>query len=161
MGIFMSDQMSEQVLSAEARKQMEALWNQYPALQSMNVKVDLSQSDRARACIDPVLPHHRGGMGTEAVNGAILSSLCDLMVGLVGILNSRKHRTGTVQLNIHFLKPLKGTQVFAEAWATKVGRALVFSHVEIKNAAGDLCVSCEGIASVDTSKPPVENYMVI
>lgn len=153
--------MLHQVLSAEERAQMEILWNQYPALQSMNVKVDLSCPDRALACIDPVLPHHRGGMGTEAVNGAVLSSLCDLMVGLVGILNSQKHRTGTVQLNIHFLKPLKGTQVYAEARATKIGKALVFSHVDIKNAVGDICVSCEGIASIDTSKPPVENYMVI
>ena len=153
--------MSDRILSAEERQQMESIWNQYPALQSMNVKVDLSDPSCARASIDPVLPHHRGGLGTDAVNGAILSSLCDLMVGLVGILNSQKYRTGTVQLNIHFLKPLKGTQVFAEGRATKVGRALVFSHVEIKNHQGNVCVSCEGIASIDTSKPPVENYMVI
>lgn len=157
MGIFMSDR----ILDAKERLQMQQLWNQYPALQSMNVKVDLADPDCARASIDPVLPQHRGGLGTDAVNGAILSSLCDLMVGLVGILNSQKHRTGTVQLNIHFLKPLRGTQVFAEARATKVGRALVFSHVEIKDIKGTVCVSCEGIASVDTSKPPVENYMVI
>lgn len=157
MGIFMSDR----ILDANERQQMETLWNQYPALQSMNVKVDLSDPHCARASIDPVLPHHRGGLGTDAVNGAILSSLCDLMVGLVGILNSQKYRTGTVQLNIHFLKPLKGTQVFAVARPTKVGRALVFSHVEIKDIDGEVCVSCEGIASIDTSKPPVDNYMVI
>ena len=92
--------MSDRILSVEERQQMESIWNQYPALQSMNVKVDLSDPSCARASIDPVLPHHRGGLGTDAVNGAILSSLCDLMVGLVGILNSQKYRTGTVQLNI-------------------------------------------------------------
>ena len=139
---------------------MEEAWNRHPALKSMNIQVSLS-SDAICAKIDPVLPVHRGGLGTDAVNGAIMSSVSDLMVGLVGIANSQKYRTGTVQLNIHFLKPLKGSQLFAEARATKTGRALIFSHVDIKNAEGEVCVSCEGIASVDTSKPPVDNYMVI
>ncbi len=152
--------MEKQQLNSEELAKMEAAWNRHPTLKSMNIQVKFTQ-ELISARIDPVLPIHRGGMGTDAVNGAIMSSVCDLMVGLVGIANSNKHRTGTVQLNIHFLKPLKGDVLLAEARATKVGRALVFSHVDIKNPAGEVCVSCEGVASVDTSKPPVDSYMVI
>ena len=147
-------------LSESERQEMEAVWNANPVLAKMGLQVDLSDPDCIRAHLQPG-PQHRGGLGTDAVNGAVLSGICDLMVGLAGICHSQKHRTGTVQLNIHFLRPLRGDQLLAEARVTKVGRALVFSRVEIMDAEGEVCASCEGIASVDRSKAPVENYMAI
>lgn len=150
-----------QPLDAQARHEMEGIWNANPVLTSMGVILDLSEADCLRACLDTVKPQHRGGLGTDAVNGAVLSGICDLMVGLVGIVYSEKHRTGTVQLNIHFLRPLRGDSLLAEARLTKAGRALIFSRVEIKDATGQVCVTAEGIASVDTSTPPVESYLAI
>ena len=153
--------MSPEPLSAPERAEMERIWNANPVLQMMGARVDLSDSACLRASIDPIQDQHRGGLGSEAVNGVVLSALCDMLIGLTGILYSRKHRTGTVQLNISFLRPLRGSRLRAEARPTKIGRALVFSHADILDENGEICVSCEGIASVDTSKPPVENYMAI
>ncbi|MGE3726077.1 MAG: PaaI family thioesterase [Candidatus Sericytochromatia bacterium] len=148
-------------LSAEECQEMARLWNANPVLQMMGVKIDLSSPDAIRARIDPLLPQHRGGLGSDAVNGAVISGLFDLMIGLVGIVNSQKHRTGTVQLNIQFVRPLRGAVLLAESRLTKAGKALVFARSEIRDQAGNICASCEGIASVDFDKPPVENYMAV
>lgn len=140
---------------------MEQIWNANPILKAMGVKIDLSAEDCLQARIDPIQDYQRGGLGSDAVNGAVLSAICDMLIGLTGILYSQKYRTGTVQLNINFLRPLRGQKLHAVARPTKAGRALVFSHAEIYDEAGNVCVSCEGIASIDTSKEPVQNYMAI
>lgn len=153
--------MESQVLSAAERVEMEAIWNGNEILRIMGARVDLADPECLRVRIDPLMPTHRGGLGSDAVNGGVLSALCDMLIGLNAILYSRKYRTGTVQLNISFLRPLRGDSLLGEARVTKLGRALVFSHAEILDAEGRVCVSCEGIASVDTSKPTVENYMAL
>ncbi|PIQ28888.1 hypothetical protein COW36_09435 [bacterium (Candidatus Blackallbacteria) CG17_big_fil_post_rev_8_21_14_2_50_48_46] len=148
-------------LSPEERLEMARLWNANPVLQVMGVEVDLSADDVLRAKIDPLKPQHRGGLGTQAVNGAVISGLFDLMIGLVGIVNSQKHRTGTVQLNIHFVRPLKGDILLAEARLVKAGQSLVFARSEIYDSEGRVCAACDGIASVDFDKPTVENFMAV
>ncbi|PKL76356.1 MAG: PaaI family thioesterase [Candidatus Melainabacteria bacterium HGW-Melainabacteria-1] len=153
--------MSFEVLNTVERAEMEQIWNANEILRIMGARVDLSDPDCLRVHIDPLVPTHRGGLGSDAVNGGVLSALCDMLVGLNGILYSHKHRTGTVQLNIQFLRPLRGERLLGEARATKVGRALIFTTAEIRDQIGTVCVRCEGIASVDTSKPPVENYMAL
>jgi hypothetical protein len=47
--------------------------------------------DRVRAVIDPVLPVHRGGIGTEAVNGVVLAGLFDLVIGTGGLADAAGH----------------------------------------------------------------------
>lgn len=153
--------MSLQALTPEQRAEMQVIWNQNPLLLNLGVQVDLSDPDCLKAFIDPIKPEQRGGLGTQAVNGAVLSALCDMLVGLTGILYSQQYRTGTVQLNIQFLRPLRGNKLSCIARPTKIGRALIFSQGEIFDESGEVCVRCEGIASVDTSKPPVANYMAI
>lgn len=148
-------------LSASECEEMARLWNANPVLQMMGVQIDLSAPEAIRAKIDPLLPQHRGGLGSDAVNGAVISGLFDLMIGLVGIVNSQKHRTGTVQLNIQFVRPLRGQVLQAEARLIKAGQSLVFARSEIYDDQGRICASCEGIASVDFDKPPVENYMAV
>ncbi len=148
-------------LSLEESDEMTRLWNANPVLRSMGVKIDLSSPEYIRARIDPLNPQHRGGLGSDAVNGAVISGLFDLMIGLVGIVNSKKHRTGTVQLNIQFVRPLRGNTLRAESRLVKAGQSRVFARSEIFDEQGRICASCEGIASVDFDKPIVENYMAV
>ena len=148
-------------LLAEEAAEMTRLWNANPVLRTMGVQIDLSSSDCIRASIDPLSAQHRGGLGSDAVNGAVISGLFDLMIGLVGIVNSQKHRTGTVQLNIQFVRPLRGSKLLAESRLVKAGQSLVFARSEIFDEQGRICASCEGIASVDFDKPIVENYMAV
>ncbi|HZN93318.1 MAG TPA: hypothetical protein VFB81_11475, partial [Myxococcales bacterium] len=38
--------------------------------------------DRVLVRIDPVLPLHRGGMGTDAINGGMLAAMFDFVIGM-------------------------------------------------------------------------------
>ncbi len=148
-------------LTPEEAQQMQDLWNANPVLRMMGVQLDLSDPQCVQALIDPVLPQHRGGLGTQAVNGAVISGIFDLIIGLVGIVNSDKYPTATVQLNISFVRPLLGDQLIARGYLVKSGRALVYAQSEILDGDGNVCATCHGISSVDRTKPPRDNFMAI
>lgn len=148
-------------MTHEDTKSMESTWNENPALKYMGVRIDLSDKYSVKAIIDNIQPFQRGGMGTSAINGAVQSSLFDLVIGIVGLVNSNKYRTGTVQLNINFLKPVHGNKLVVEGKLIKKGRSLVFARAEVYNDKNELCSTCDGICSVDTSKPIVENFMSV
>lgn len=145
-------------LEAEERKKVEKWWNENFILQNIGVKVDLSDETVIKARIDPVQPFHRGGLGTSAVNGAILSALFDLIIGLVGIVNSNNHRTGTVQLNMNFMRPVKGDKLLIEGRLVKQGKSLVFARGEIFDESSNICATCDGICSIDFNNPPVDSF---
>ena len=65
-------------LSNAERAALAARWNAHPGIQHMGVRIDLSAPDVVRVYVDPVQPHHRGGLGTDAVNGAV-SGLAPLL----------------------------------------------------------------------------------
>ncbi len=147
--------------SPEIREKMQNIWNSNFILVNMGIKVDFSNDEVIRAIIDPVQPAHRGGLGTSAVNGAVLAALFDLIIGMVGIANCDSHRTGTVQLNMNFLRPVNGDKVSVEGRLVKKGKSLVFARGEIYDENGRLCATCDGICSLDINKGPVENFMAI
>ncbi|MEK7434145.1 MAG: PaaI family thioesterase [Cyanobacteriota bacterium] len=148
-------------LPEEERKKIQDKWNSHISLKAMGVRLDLSDPDVLKCYIDSINEYHRGGMGTNAVNGAILSAIFDLTIGLVGFVNSDKHKTGTIQMNISFIKPLKGNKVIAEGKLLKKGKSLVFARSEIFDENNELCAYADGISSIDFNKPQIDNYMVI
>lgn len=148
-------------LGEEERKKIEDSWNNNHMLLFLGLKLDLSSEHQVKGVIEPLQSFHRGGLGTEAVNGVIMSGLFDLLTGLVGIVNSNNHRTGTVQLNITFLKPLKGNKLVIIGKLLKSGKSLVFSRSEIYDEQDNLCASCDGICSIDFSSPPVTEFISI
>ncbi|MFN8671921.1 MAG: PaaI family thioesterase [Candidatus Sericytochromatia bacterium] len=148
-------------LTQEERITIQNNWNNHISLKAMGVRLDLSDDLALKCFIDKVNDFHRGGMGTEAVNGAVLSALFDLTIGLVGYINSNNKRTGTVQMNINFLRPLKGNKVIAEGKLIKKGKSLIFARAEVFDENNELCAFADGISSVDFDKPSVENHMVI
>ena len=64
-------------LPEDEREALEGGWNEHPGLRHLGVRVDLSAPDVVRLYIDPVQPHHRGGLGTAAVNGAVMAAAFD------------------------------------------------------------------------------------
>ena len=60
-------------LSPEERKRIEDEWNGHEAIRYLGARVDLSDPAAIRLLVDPVQPHHRGGLGTNAVNGVAMA----------------------------------------------------------------------------------------
>ena len=139
--------MPDEPLTAAQREQMATHWNAHPGMRFLGARVDLS-TDRVLAVVDPIQPFHRGGLGTEAVNGAVIAGLFDLVIGLSGYLHTRGRRAGVAQLNVQFLRPVEGDRLQVAGWPTRVGRNLVFAAAELRDGHGTVCAVCDGIVAV-------------
>ncbi len=131
---------------------LETRWNEHPGMRHMGVRVDLATPDVVRVYIDPVHRHHRGGLGTDAINGAVIAGVFDLTIGLVGHFQTVGQRSGTAQLNMHFLRPVLGDRFEVLGRVVRAGRSLVFATADLYDEIGRLCARCDGMVAV--AKPP-------
>src|SRR5439155_8141367 len=103
---------------------------------------------RVRATIDPVEPHHRGGLGTEAVNGGVLAALFDLVLGCTAALVDPTKRTATMQISMSFMRPTTGARIIAEGWIDRAGQNTLFSSAYITDARGTICARATGVVKL-------------
>lgn len=123
-------------------------WNESPPMQRLGARLDFDRVDRVRAVLDPVEPYHRGGMGTDAVNGVVLAGLFDLAIGAVGWLARPDARSATVSLAMTFLRPTRGDRVVVEARLLRGGTNLTFAAAEIFDGNGQVTARCDGTVAV-------------
>ena len=97
------------------------MWNASPPMKHFGARLEFERVDRVRAVIDPVTMVHRGGLGTDAVNGVVLAGLFDLVVGTVGWLTRPDTRSATVNLSMSFFRPTRGDRIVAEARLIRSG----------------------------------------
>ena len=64
---------SETYATLESLRALARTWNDSLPMRQIGVRLDFTRVDRVRAVIDPVQPFHRGGMGTAAINGALVA----------------------------------------------------------------------------------------
>jgi acyl-coenzyme A thioesterase PaaI-like protein len=136
----------------EALRALADVWNQGPPMKHFGARLEFTRVDRVRAVVDPVLPFHRGGMGTEAVNGVVLAGLFDLVIGTVGWLTRPETRSATVSLSMTFFKATRGERVVAEARLVRAVMNLVFAAAEIFDSAGEVTARCDGTCAIAHGK---------
>lgn len=132
----------------EALRTLAQGWNESPPMQRLGARLDFDRVDRVRAVLDPVAPYHRGGMGTDAVNGVVLAGLFDLAIGTVGWLTRPDARSATVSLAMTFLRPTRGDRVVVEARLLRAGTNLTFAAAEIFDGSGQVTARCDGTVAV-------------
>jgi acyl-coenzyme A thioesterase PaaI-like protein len=135
-------------LTPEEMIAFQAEWNEHPGMRHMGARLDLSSPGIVRAVVDPIEPEHRGGLGTEAVNGAVIAGIFDLVIGLCGYLQTAGRRAGVAQLSIQFLRPVLGERFDVVGRTTRAGKTLVFSFAELIDEQGVVCARCDGIVAV-------------
>lgn len=141
------------VLAPDERKRVEGRWNAHPAMRSLGVSVDLSDPELVRLVVDPVQPHHRGGLGTDAVNGVVMAGMFDLAIGLVAHFAALQRRVGTVQLNVQYLRPVYGNRFDVRGRLVRRGRTLVFATAELVDQEGTVCAKCDGMSAIVGDAP--------
>jgi acyl-coenzyme A thioesterase PaaI-like protein len=139
---------SDAYATLESLRQLADSWNGTGPMKRLGVRLDFERVDRVRAVIDPVEPYHRGGIGTAAVNGAVLAGLFDLAIGTVGWLSRPNTRSATVSLSMTFLRPTRGDRVVVEARLLRAGVNLTFAAAEITDGSGDVTARCDGTVAV-------------
>jgi len=143
---------SETYGTLDALRALADSWNASPPMQRLGVRLDFRRVDRVRAVIDPVQPVHRGGLGTDAVNGVVLAGLFDLVIGTVGWLSRPETRSATVTLAMSFVRPTRGDRVVAEARLIRSGLNLIFASAEISDAEGRVTARCDGTCAIALGK---------
>jgi uncharacterized protein (TIGR00369 family) len=138
--------------TVESLRALAEMWNASPSMKHFGAKLDFERIDRVRAVIDPVLDIHRGGLGTDAVNGVVLAGLFDLVVGTVGWLTRPDTRSATVTLAMSFYRPTRGNRIVAEARLIRAGMNLVFAAAEIFDGEGKATARCEGTCAIALGK---------
>jgi acyl-coenzyme A thioesterase PaaI-like protein len=133
------------------RAAMAEQWSAHPGMRHLGARADFANPESVRVYIDPIEAYHRGGLGTEAVNGAVIAGLFDVAIGIVGHFQTMGRRAGTAQLNIQYLRPLLGDRISIEARLLRAGSNLVFAAAEAKDQLGVVCARADGIVAVSGS----------
>lgn len=136
----------------EALRELASVWNQGPPMKHFGARLEFERVDRVRAVIDPVQAFHRGGAGTDAINGVVLAGLFDLAIGTVGWLARPGSRSATVNLSMTFFRPTRGARVVAEAWLVKAGLNLIFAAAEITDGSSEVTARCDGTCAIAHGK---------
>jgi len=106
-----------------------------------------SYQGKARVCLH-VDEHHRGGGGTNAINGGIAAYLFDGLLGTAVRSTWDSEVTGqvTMTLNIQYLSPLLADDtVMAVGEVTHRGRGTVYVRGEIFDRDGHVAMLATGI----------------
>jgi acyl-coenzyme A thioesterase PaaI-like protein len=139
--------------TVESLRALGDMWNASPPMKHFGACLEFERVDRVRAVIDPVTLVHRGGLGTDAVNGVVLAGLFDLVIGTVGWLTRPDTRSATVSLAMSFFLPTRGDRIVAEARLIRSGLNLVFAAAEIFDGKGRATARCDGTCAVALGKP--------
>src|SRR3954462_1026778 len=95
--------------SREALERYAHVFNASQLLEGLSATLSFSEAaDRVLVRVDPILPAHRGGMGTAAVNGGILAAMFDFVIGITSALVDPTTRSATMQLNMTFEQAVRG-----------------------------------------------------
>ena len=143
---------SDGYATLDALRALAATWNSSPPMQRLGARLEFERLDRIRAVIDPVMPYHRGGMGTDAINGPVLAGLFDLVIGTVGWLSRPESRSATVTLSMTFLRPTRGNRVVVEGRLLRSGTNLTFAAAEAIDEQGVVTARCDGTVAVAHGK---------
>lgn len=125
-------------------KEMESFFNSSIQLQHSGIRVDLTDIAKPLVIIDHVQEYHKGGIGTDAVNGAVIAMLADLAIGLLGLTHYADGMTGTSNLSITYAKPLLAEKVIVSAEETEVIGKRIFGTVRVMNEKGEVCAYATG-----------------
>jgi acyl-coenzyme A thioesterase PaaI-like protein len=149
---------SDSFASLDALRALAETWNVSPPMRQLGARLEFNRVDRVRAVLDPVQPFHRGGMGTEAVNGAVLAGLFDLAIGTVGWLTRPETRSATVSLSMMFFKPTLGDRISVEGRLLRSGMNLIFAAAEIFDGKGEVTARCDGTCAVAQGRIGTDDF---
>ncbi len=125
-------------------KELENIFNRSLQLKHVNARVDLSTPENPEAIIDEVTDNHKGGIGSDAVNGGVIAALADLALGLLGLMHYKDGMTATAQLTVHYLKPFRTKSIRAKAIPQTVVGNRIFGTVELFNDKNEVCAIAYG-----------------
>ncbi|MDC0714066.1 PaaI family thioesterase [Stigmatella sp. ncwal1] len=125
-------------------------FTQSQTLRHLGVRLSFPEGRKVLISLPEVRPEHLGGLGTTAVNGAVLSAMFDLAIGCTPALLDPTRRCATLQLSLSFQRPLVGSSLEAEAEIDSHGKSTLFASARIRDAQGNICARAQGVVRIST-----------
>jgi acyl-coenzyme A thioesterase PaaI-like protein len=144
-------------LDVLARRTFATRMNALPATRVMGGHFDLDDAAVVRLSLASVEEHHLGGLGTRAVNGAVIAAMFDATLGVAGTLQFAGQRAGTVELSIKLMRPAFEAPLAMLGITVKRTPHLAFTEAELY-AADRLCAIATGIVAVASSPKDGDSY---
>lgn len=136
---------------AAERAQWQTGFNGLPAALHFGFRVDLSDPQFVAIHLDELQPWHRGGLGTAAVNGAVIAGMFDVGLGLAGTQQFPQRPTGTIDLSIKLMKPTLGPQLVLYAWAVEKRTHVVFVEAEVHDSGNGITATGQGLVAASAT----------
>lgn len=136
----------------EALARYADVFNESATLKHFGLRVRFPDLETCEVVLDPIRPEQRGGLGSDAVNGGVLSAVFDLVIGCTPALIDPTRRSATVHLSINFMDAVRGSKLLARSRITRGGNTLVFASAEIIDERGNVCANATGMSRL--SKQP-------
>jgi acyl-coenzyme A thioesterase PaaI-like protein len=114
-------------------------------LEHLGVDLDLDDDHAVRLTLARRTRAHDGGLGTAALNGAMIAGIIDCAMSVVGILHFRGRMCGTMHLSIQFMKPVRDPHPVIECRAVRRTPSLVFVEARLDGRSGRSDVMATGI----------------
>ncbi len=130
-------------------------WNDTPFFSWMGLRVEQASNGNGRVVLD-VQDHHRGGGGTEAVNGGVLAYMLDAVVGVAVHSSNPVGTLGqvTLSLNVEYLAPMMTSKsVVGIAKVIRRGGSLAFVDGSLYADDGTLATRAQAIMRIFRERP--------
>jgi len=121
------------------------LFNQSKSLTFLGFRLSFPEGRKVVVTLPEVRPEHRGGLGTSAINGAVIAGIFDLVLGCTAALVDPTKRCATLQLSMSFQRPLTGDSVHAEAEIDSHGKNTLFASARVMDSQGNVCARAQGV----------------
>ncbi|NBD07992.1 MULTISPECIES: PaaI family thioesterase [Corallococcus] len=125
-------------------------FNQSLTLRHFGAHMSFPEGRMVRVTLAPVQAQHRGGLGSSAVNGGIISALFDFAIGCTPALRDPTRRCATIQLSTSFERPATGDHLRVEAVIDHGGPSTLFASARLLDAEGRVCARCQGVVRVSS-----------
>jgi uncharacterized protein (TIGR00369 family) len=143
---------------AEARPTQEQLdryaeqFNRSQTMRLFGAQLSFPQGEKVVVSLPEVRTEHRGGLGSSAINGGIISALFDYAIGCTPALLDPTRRAATMQLSMSFERPVRGDTVRVEATIDNAGTSTLFASARMYDAEGQVCARCQGVVKLSRMK---------
>ena len=123
-------------------------FNASQMMRQFGFRLSFPNAAHVRLDLDTFHEGHRGGMGTDAINGGILAAMFDFALGNTSMLAPPLRRNATVQLSFTFERAVTGAAMHCEARIDRAASHMLFSSAEITDDRGNICARASGIVSM-------------
>lgn len=126
-------------------KDVEKVFNESIQLKQFGMKLDFTKEE-ILVIVDPIQEFHRGGVGTNAMNGSTIGAGFDLGIGLSLYLTDIKANigSGVARLEIKYHKPVNGNSAIFKCKVDSVKKNIIYSSGILVDDKNQICASCKG-----------------